>query len=139
MIKIPVLTNILVMLSLLLLLPYVEPVNEVTLIPDTPLVIEISIHHPKIDFKTSISGPILVTISYVDLFVEKLTTIVPNQEFTGHLSIEVDRNGYYVIEMTSALLGKVEIKGEGSNSMNLIIVGIILGVKAVVWMRDNIF
>ena len=126
------------MSSLLLFLPYVEPINEITLITDTPQTIVISIHHPRIIFETSISGLIKINISYVDLFVDKLNPILQNGEFTRHFEQNVKKNGYYIIEMSSPLLGNVQINGDGGNTINLVLVVMATIMKVLVWTKDNL-
>lgn len=132
--KIYAITSILLLCSLTLLFPLFEPVDEITVHPNTLFSFQKSVHSPTMSFALAEIKSIEMNVSLIDLQSNSIKIIYANLDFEDSIKIEFDKPGIYLFELISEGINIVTIESEGIFLLPLIIIGIVFIANIVTYV-----
>ncbi|OLS29052.1 MAG: hypothetical protein HeimC2_02470 [Candidatus Heimdallarchaeota archaeon LC_2] len=125
--------NILLISSLLLLFPLIQPNEEISILPDTPLIFQKNIITPKISLELKENHPIFMNISKFDINQNSTALIYDNFEFSGKRTIEFDSSGIYIFKISSSSINTLIIIAESIYPTSIILIIIIGSINVILF------
>jgi len=133
------LIKILFILSLILFIPVLESDFSITLFPEIPEKVSVTIHNPTVILISDKSSRILYNLSYYDPNTKEQVRISQdNSFFTKELELNFDKPGSYLFEFISEEVVEIHIQGKGVYTISWLIFFILFMLNAVLISKEYI-
>ncbi|MHA2252839.1 MAG: hypothetical protein ACXAD7_20925 [Candidatus Kariarchaeaceae archaeon] len=126
--KIKRILNVLFFASILLLIPSFTVEDTIDIFPESKFARYYNLRSPSISLDTEIISFIFLNISYVDPISNDMSSVFNDVGFQNTVKIDIEKPGIYKIELLSAEVGKINIRGTGGIYPIIIIVFVIITI-----------